>query len=132
MRLWHKDLLSYLPRNQLLGQWRELNSLYKNENKHILINFAYENKNDLYCYSLMVLTQMALRGYQYNIDNFRKYFGDEKQYKKINKEEVFKNKMNNRYLKQCYYNLEEKYDCGAISNDDWKNIERDFKTRINE
>lgn len=23
MRLWHKDLIPYLPRQQLLGQWRE-------------------------------------------------------------------------------------------------------------
>ena len=23
MRLWHKDLISVLPRQQLLGQWRE-------------------------------------------------------------------------------------------------------------
>ena len=24
MRLWHKDLIPYLPKQQLLGQWREL------------------------------------------------------------------------------------------------------------
>ena len=27
MRLWHNSLIKVLPRNQLLGQWRELNSI---------------------------------------------------------------------------------------------------------
>ena len=39
MRLWHESLIEVLPRQQLLGQWRELNSIYKKEDKHILINF---------------------------------------------------------------------------------------------
>ena len=43
MRLWHKDLIPYLPKKQLQGQWRELNSIYKLQNKHILINFINEN-----------------------------------------------------------------------------------------
>lgn len=29
MRLWHESLIEVLPRQQLLGQWRELNSIYK-------------------------------------------------------------------------------------------------------
>ena len=29
-------------------------------------------------------------------------------------EEVFDGWHNGRYLRQCYYNLEEKYDCGGI------------------
>ena len=27
-----------------------------------------------------------------------------------------------RYLKQCLYNLEEKYDCGGINKEEWKLI----------
>ena len=42
MRLWHYDLIEYLPKQQLLGQWRELNSIYVKQDKHILINFIYE------------------------------------------------------------------------------------------
>lgn len=30
---------------------------------------------------------------------------------------------NNRYLKQCYYNLQEKYDRGIITEEEWKKIE---------
>lgn len=30
MRLWHKDLITVLPRQQLLGQWRELCAIMRN------------------------------------------------------------------------------------------------------
>ena len=35
MRLWHIDLIPYLPKSQLLAQWRELNSIFKKQDKHI-------------------------------------------------------------------------------------------------
>ena len=51
MRLWHKDLIEVLPRQQLLGQWRELNSIFKLQNRHILIDFVYVYpKEDLLTY----------------------------------------------------------------------------------
>lgn len=30
---------------------------------------------------------------------------------------------NDRYLKQCYYNLQEKYDRGIITQEEWEKIE---------
>ena len=42
MRLWHIDLIPYLPRTQLLSQWRELNSIFKKQDNHILINYIYD------------------------------------------------------------------------------------------
>jgi len=36
------------------------------------------------------------------------------------------------YLKQCYYNLQEKYDCGGISEEEWekiKEVEREWEER---
>lgn len=41
-------------------------------------------------------------------------------------EELFFNWHNERYLKQNLYNLQEKYDCGGISKDEWKVIEDKF------
>ena len=41
MRLWHIDLIPYLPDLQLIAQWRELNSIFKKQDKHILINYIY-------------------------------------------------------------------------------------------
>lgn len=41
MRLWHTDLIPYLPKSQLVAQWIELNSIYKKQDNHILINYVY-------------------------------------------------------------------------------------------
>lgn len=40
--------------------------------------------------------------------------------------------MDDRYLKQNLYNLQEKYDCGGISEDDWDNIFCQFGEFFNE
>ncbi|WP_233732664.1 pyrimidine dimer DNA glycosylase/endonuclease V [Lysinibacillus sp. YS11] len=65
MRLWHIDLIAYLPKGQLLSQWRELNSIFAKEDQHILINYIYEYpKEDLYLYTEKVMDEMKKRGYQ--------------------------------------------------------------------
>ena len=131
MRLWHESLIEVLPRQQLLGQWRELNSIYKKEDKHILINFIYEYpKKDLLLYSLKVILTMQKRGYNINLKNFIDYF-QIKDYKEMQKillsnAKTFVKKMNKRYLLQCYYNLQEKYDCGGITEKEWNKINQRF------
>ena len=121
MRLWHYKLIPLLPRKQLLGQWRELNSIYKKQDRHILINYIYDYpKYDLYSYSILVIKELKNRNYKYNLNNFYLYFNNISYDKKII---PFINKMNNRYLIQCLYNLQEKYDCGGISSEEWKKIE---------
>lgn len=126
MRLWHKDLIEVLPRQQLLGQWRELNSIYKKQDKHILINFVYNYpKEDLLNYSLIVIKEFLKRGYKFNMNNFNEYFGNLSWVENFSGD-IFKNKMNERYLKQCLYNLQEKYDCGGISQEEWQKIEDKF------
>jgi uncharacterized protein (TIGR02328 family) len=127
MRLWHKDLISCLPKNQLLGQWRELNSIYKLKNKHILINFVYDYpKNHLYNYSIWIIEEMVKRNYKLNLENFNQYFNDKNDRIKLEKQEIFHEKMNIWYLKQCLYNLQEKYDCKGITENEWKIIYEKF------
>lgn len=112
MRLWHYKLIPYLPKSQLLAQWRELNSIFKKQDKHILINYIYEYpKHDLLVYSDLVIAEMLKRGYKVNTNNYYSYFGKfdiiyEAAYK------PFENHHNYRYLEQCFYNLQEKYDRG--------------------
>ena len=126
MRLWHKDLIEVLPRQQLLGQWRELNSIFKLQNKHILINFVYEYDKKILCnYSKLVIDEMFKRGYKVNIYNYERYFNGS-DYLLCPYEDIFTYKMNERYLKQCLYNLQEKYDCGGISQEEWQKIEDKF------
>lgn len=128
MRLWHTDLIPVLPRQQLLGQWRELNSIYKKKDKHILINFVYEYpEDDLFTYSILVMGEMIFRGYKIKTDNFKRYFEEYPQLRyKHTFPLPFQNKMRTRYLKQCLYNLQEKYDCGGIVQVEWDIIYQRF------
>lgn len=131
MRLFHKDLIEVLPRQQLLGQWRELNSIFKLQNRHILIDFVYDyHFGHLLGYTNMVIAEMENRGYKINLENAENYFDPlirETQGFKIPFYEcLFEEKMNERYLKQCLYNLQEKYDCDGISQEEWQKIEDKF------
>ena len=114
MRLWHYKLIHYLPNSQLLAQWRELNSIFEKEDKHILINYIYEyDKSDLYRYTRYVLAEMSLRQFKISdesIKRFNEYFKDIKLNENTSTE-VFRNNHTIRYLIQCYFNLEEKYYC---------------------
>ena len=113
MRLWHYKLIHYLPKSQLLAQWRELNSIFKNQPKHILINYVYEYpKNDLKEYACIVIEEMKRRGYKIkNMANFEAYFGSKLLPAPIDGK-LFRNHHNFNYLQQCFYNLEEKYERG--------------------
>lgn len=113
MRLWHYKLIPLLPNSQLLAQWRELNSILKNQPKHILINYVYEySKEDLWVYCNLVLDEMARRKFRDpNLDNFRWYFFG-LNHPETELTEPFRNHHNNRYLLQNFYNLQEKYDRG--------------------
>ena len=110
MRLWHYKLISYLPDSQLIAQWRELNSIYKKQDKHILINYIYNyNKEYLWHYSIAVKNEMVARGFKVkSYVNFDNYFEDIVHHEKI----LTYPEHNNRYLMQCFYNLQEKYDRG--------------------
>lgn len=133
MRLWHIDLIPYLPKPQLLAQWRELNSIFKKQDKHILINYIYNHsKYYLHCYSMEVITEMHKRGYKTNLDNHLKYFeclGVDfyNDYTPKFKEH------NNEYLTICYYNLKEKYLRGQkdFTKDVWDKLDKFYKKEIN-
>lgn len=116
MRLWHYKLIPFLPNSQLIAQWRELNSIFKKQDNHILINYVYEYpKKDLYIYSFLVLKEMIHRNYKIkSVDNFNNYFGlDPLDRIEMKKDETpFIRHHNDRYLIQCFYNLQEKYDRG--------------------
>ncbi len=108
MRLWHYQLLPYIPNLQLLSQWRELNSIYVKQNSHILINYCYDYSLDhLFSYSKLVIEEMKKRGFQ--IKSFLNHdsFFHEKEYQTINT--PFSNHHNQEYLVICCYNLYEKY-----------------------
>ena len=60
MRLWYYELIPYLPDLQLKAQWRELQSIFARQNRHILINYVYEyDKKELLSYTILVFKQMV-------------------------------------------------------------------------
>lgn len=149
MRLWHIDLISVLPRQQLLGQLRELNSIFKKQDKHILINYIYEcDERDLDIYSLFVIREMNDRGYKFDLTNYVNYFyGSKYNYfdiiddvlYEISSNDVleaykkpFEKHHNKEYLTICYWNLREKYLRGGITEEEWQKVDEKYKRLIKE
>ncbi len=119
MRLWHKDLIPCLPRQQLLGQWRECCLIAKTISKkgtpnHLLVNKIMDYPLEhFWRYSYEVCHEMEERGYKCNWDKIDKYIFAPGHIPKY--DEMFEGWHNDRYLIQCYYNLQEKYDCGGFT-----------------
>ena len=110
MRLWHFKLLNDLPIMQLRGQWRECcliaKALHDGNLNHILVN----------------------RGFKADLGKFVPYledtscdFGVIVPY-----ESIFDGWHNDRYLRQCLYNLEEKAMAGGIPADEWQHIVKEW------
>ena len=125
MRLWHKYLMPYLPRQQLLGQWRECCAIAKSiaetgTPNHVLVNKIMEYPIDHFVtYTAYIAHEMDIRGYKVDQIRFTKW---QVQTPLVDLVEVFKDWHNDRYLKQCLHNLQEKADCGAIPEEEWKKI----------
>lgn len=142
MRLWHKDLIPYLPRLQLIAQWRECCCICKNladkgTPNHILVNKVLEYPTvDFLCYTNTVLTEMKRRNYKVSEKsrlNFASNYEKINFQNKNNYKPMFDKWHNERYLIQCLFNLQEKHDCGGIPEDEWNLIEnRFFNLKLND
>lgn len=145
MRLWHYDLLDVLPKQQLCSQLRECVAIAKDiyekgTTNHILINPIMDyDLNHFRLYCNLVIKEMEKRGYNVSDktkDKLNKYINYYKEMtimrttrifivnNEYNNEyrELFDNWHTNRYLIQCLYNLEEKYDRGGITQKEWDKI----------
>lgn len=128
MRIWHKDLIPVLPREQLTGAWRECSAIagaiIKNGTpNHILVNKVLDYSLDQFItYSIYVRAEMTRRGYRTMQSVEDKIVALKPNYTKIEYTKLFDLWHNGRYFKQCYYNLQEKYDCGGIRPEDWEKI----------
>ena len=136
MRLWHKKLIPVLPRQQLLGQWRECCCIASNLAKdgtpnHILVNKILDYPiGHFYTYSIeCVANEMKKRGYKVSLDKFWNHFPMGESYNIPSFEDLYEGWHNDRYLIQCIHNLEEKYDCGGVTEEEWKLISSSFNRR---
>jgi uncharacterized protein (TIGR02328 family) len=138
VRLWHKDLIKVLPQKQLVAQWRECCAILSNIAKkgtpnHILVNYVLSYSLDEFrVYTNEVIKEMRHRGYKVSsisVKNFNenkteawKYFNND-----FKTSELYEFIHNDRYFWQCYFNLQEKYDRGMFSKQEWKMIEEEGK-----
>ena len=129
MRLWHKDLIAVLPREQLVAQWRECSAIagaiQKNGTpNHILVNYVTNDLNAFVMYSYMVRQEMKRRGYRTMENVWTKISSlvSDDSWKACAYSSIFPKEHNFRYFLQCYYNLQEKYDRGGIKEEDWEII----------
>ena len=121
MRLWHKDLIPFLPRQQLLGQWRECCLIARQiatngAPNHILVDQIMDYPIDHFVrYGIMVSDEMFDRGYTVNKDAFLKYLYPNF----LIEQPLFEGWHDDIYLRECLYNLEEKYRASGITYDEW-------------
>lgn len=131
MRLWHKNLIPILPRMQLVGQWRECCLIARQiavngTPNHILVNKVMDYPIEhfaTYCYN--VKWWMVKHGYSPN-ESAQAALEDyiyKPLYPYVPDDLIFKDWHNDRYLYQCISNLEEKYDCGGIPEEEWVPLE---------
>lgn len=129
-RLWHYAMIEFLPRQQLLSQWRECVCIAKSIHdkgtpNHILVNKIMDypiSEFNVYCN--IVLSVMIQRGYKVNESSIHKledYIGFE-----VDSRDKYKHPFpwwhTPRYLDQCMANLQEKYDCGGVSQEEWDKL----------
>lgn len=127
MRLWHKDLIPVLPRQQLLSQWRECCAIARNiavngTPNHLLVNRILDYPcSQMNIYAQLVRDEMVRRGYKCDWNGYSKWTINRN--REWEAKEIFPDWHNSRYFWQCYYNLQEKHDCGGISEEEWQAIE---------
>lgn len=116
MRLWHEQMITQLPKNQLLGQHRECCALRGNgwEKKHRTVDYVFlYSPYCLYRYHSLVMDEMEKRGYQVSKEWRDKNYRGKVAEKYTNLEEVtvdtpIYKEHNHEYLIECIENQREK------------------------
>lgn len=126
MRLWHIEMLPYLPDAQFKGQLRELVAIMrdwrdKGKTNHLLINKVMKHpKADFYGYFLEYAVEYQNRygGLPKQTDEFREWGNHQFT------QEPFKGWHNKEYLRVCMANLYEKHFFGVgksrITDAEWQ------------
>lgn len=130
MRLWSKQIISVLPREQLVAQWRELsacagNIKLKDTPNHILVNKIMDYPLDHFIsYAYYIRQEMTNRGYKTMDSVWNKIVRLKPNWELIFITNIYPYWMDITYLKICYWNLYEKYLCGGVSKEDWIKIDK--------
>ena len=134
-RVWHKDLIPVLPRKVLMRQWRECCVIARNKVTAGSVGSARMRRIEDYPkahfgrYALDVAKECEARGIPVDRMQFFRWFDQWKDDSSvgsslvdIDKDDVFSGWHNDRYMFQCWYDLQEMFDCGEITKEDWLRV----------
>ena len=131
MRLWHYKLIPVLPNAMLVSQWRECIAIKrqweKGTLKHRLVSYVMDYDTDLFNkYVSLICWEMEFRKIKFQ----NRYYDEIWEFCIENGTNCLRYnnypEHNERYLKQCLYNLQEKADRGIITQEEWQKIEDKF------
>ena len=127
MRLWHYELIPALPNAQLKAMRYEIGDMvkqYPNIKNRLVKYVNNEDIKYLFNYFIKVLNEFDKRkiNHKKNYDDEICKIVDEKSISQFVSLNLVYPEHNDRYLKQCFYNLEEKYDRGIITQQEWEEI----------
>ena len=134
MRLWHYKLIPVLPDKMLVAQWREIIAIKrqweKGTLKHRLVSYVMNYDKTIFVeYVGRVYNECLKR----NIKIRDKYWFEFLKFCDINYDFEKKNiypEHNDRYLRECLYNLEEKATRGIINKEEWQKIYNKYKDKF--
>lgn len=136
VRLWHYKMIKFLPKAQLVSQWRECVCIATNITNngtpnHLLVNAMTEypiTNFNVYCN--IVLREMVERGYNVSEDSINKleetvgFEADVVNW--LDMCDIFNGWHNKEYLRVCYANLYEKWKFGKgksrITDEEWQRL----------
>ena len=137
MRIWHYELLKYLPDAQFKGQLRELVAILhdwrdKGQTNHLLINKVMEHpKRDLSTYFYRYMWHYFDR---YGKHISKKYIEEFQEFSPAYRDSskpIFEGWHNKEYLRVCLSNLYEKHHFGIgksrITDEEWKILVDGYK-----
>ena len=125
MRLWHKDLIEYLPSVVLLHLWKECSDIAKrfgnlNEIQYFDgQNYVVISRVQFSVYCKKVHSELIARGWPCNISDVSKWLGE---FEDCKDTDIFSTWHNNAYLWRCYDALDEMLDYEQISKDDFTRV----------
>lgn len=132
MRLWHYKLLSCLDDFHVVAQYRELLAIKGAMDKNRTPNHRLVNKvlnypiTQFKQYFVLVVDELKKRNIKYNHKKVLEVYNwhSDAFSNNINKfyKHLYQYWHNDRYLRQCYYNLEEKHDCKIVSDSAFEKI----------
>ena len=127
MRLWHYKLIPALPDKMLVSQWRECIAIKrqweKGTLKHRLVSYVMDHSKDNFAwYTHQIFLELNRR----NINCKEKYMNEIITFCRYRlwQDDLTYPEHNNRYLTQCYFNLQEKYDRGIVTEEEWNKIKK--------